>query len=423
VAESLETSVWVQHPLDRHGQEALEKCSITIAARRNPSVFVFRSLGTTIIVVFGSMLTALFMHPEEHSGDRAAVLYIAFLISLTNMATTDLGLGKVSSLLWYDLFNLLQLLLSLIAVAETMVVHLLFARNAAKLATHIDMVCRITLPALYVGETAGIFIVGVGGGRGLQTALGAALMVTFAVFLVPVTLVLVWRRATALQRHQEVCIASLKLIAPTDEAAYDAALERMFNAFDVDASGELDTDELRELFKALNPGIKRDDMSACVKVMSHHVDVATGTLSLPKFIDALVEGEEHLSTRLRQRGASEQEIFARTSRARLVSIEHKTSASAQTSAAADAASAGECLGAVTGTVSGTMRQAAASAQAALPGTLVGSLRMSAAKTCTRTPDYISATSASSSTDEANTQACSPAHGTSSIDISNSVEVL
>lgn len=45
-----------------------------------------------------------------------------------------------------------------------MVVHLLFARNHAKLATHIDLVCRLTLPALYIGETMGIFLVGVSNG-------------------------------------------------------------------------------------------------------------------------------------------------------------------------------------------------------------------------------------------------------------------
>ena len=125
---------------------------ITLHANRNPNVFIFRALATTIIVVFGSMVTALLMHPEEHSGDRAAVLYIAFLISLTNMATTELGLGKISELMWFDLFNLQQLVLSLVAVAETMVVHLLFAKNKPKLGTHVDQVCRVTLPSLYVLE-------------------------------------------------------------------------------------------------------------------------------------------------------------------------------------------------------------------------------------------------------------------------------
>jgi hypothetical protein len=136
----LSQTVRVAHPF-KEGVEQVDKCEITMIADRNPTVFIFRSLVTTIIVVFGSLLTAIFMHAEEHSGDRAAVLYIAFLISLTNMATTDLGLGKVSTLLWYDLFNLSQLVLSLIAVAETMVVHLLFKHNAANLATHIDSVC------------------------------------------------------------------------------------------------------------------------------------------------------------------------------------------------------------------------------------------------------------------------------------------
>mmetsp|Transcript_9115 Transcript_9115/g.23876 ORF Transcript_9115/g.23876 Transcript_9115/m.23876 type:complete len:1171 (+) Transcript_9115:57-3569(+) len=302
--QRLGESIKVAHPRDKRGREKLEYCVVTIHASREPTVFIFRSLITTIIVVFGSMMTALLMHPEQHSGDRAAVLYIAFLISLTNMATTDLGLGKVSELLWYDLFNLLQLVLSLVAVAETMVVHLLFARNQAKLATHIDVVCRYTLPTLYIAETAGIFLLGIARGRVGLTTLGLVVMIGFACALIPATLCLVWSRSTALSRHQAHCIRHLVHASPEDGHEYDAAVSSVFRAFDVDGSGELDMDELRDLFGALHPKIKRDDLRACLKRMAEFVDVATGTLSEPKFIDALIEGDQMLNERLQLRGES-----------------------------------------------------------------------------------------------------------------------
>jgi len=290
----LSETVRVAHPFE-NGVEQVHRCEVVMMANRNPTVFIFRALLTTIIIVFGSLLTAIFMHAEEHSGDRASVLYIAFLISLTNMATTNLGLGKVSSLLWYDLFNLSQLLLSLIAVAETMVVHLLFKHNAAKLATHIDSVCRQTLPALYIGVTAGIFIYGIGRGRELYTSVGFAIMGIFIITMIPATLFFVWVRQGRLGRWQAKCIKELKKANPADGKEYDTRVRQVFHAFDVDESGELDTDELRDLFVALHPKISRDDLSACIRCMSGYVDPSSGVLTEPKFLDALIEGERTLS--------------------------------------------------------------------------------------------------------------------------------
>ena len=123
---SLSDYVSVAHPDDRYGRQILSKCEVRITAKRNPIVFIFRALATNvswgtqthqtlgivpfltssrrgqIIAMFGSIMTALAMHPGEHVGDRAAVLFIAFLIALTNMATTDLGLGKITYLLWVE---------------------------------------------------------------------------------------------------------------------------------------------------------------------------------------------------------------------------------------------------------------------------------------------------------------------------------
>ena len=296
----LSETVRVAHPFE-NGVEKVHRCEVVMLANRNPTVFIFRALVTTIIVVFGSLLTAIFMHAEEHSGDRAAVLYIAFLISLTNMATTNLGLGKVSTLLWYDLFNLSQLLLSLIAVAETMVVHLLFKHNAAKLATHIDAVCRQTLPALYIGVTAGIFIYGFGRGRDLYTSVGFAIMGIFIITMIPATLFFVMVRQGRRGRWQAKCIKELKKADPADGTEYDKRVGQVFHAFDVDESGELDTDELRDLFIALHPKISRDDLSSCIRCMSAYVDPASGVLTEPKFLDALIEGERTLSQRIEER--------------------------------------------------------------------------------------------------------------------------
>jgi hypothetical protein len=182
-----------------------------------------------------------------------------------------------------------------------MVVHLLFKQNAGKLATHIDSVCRQTLPALYIGVTTGIFVYGMGRGRVLYTMVGYAIMGIFIITMIPATLFFVWARQGRLGRWQAKCIKELKKADPDDGEEYDKTVGQVFHAFDVDESGELDTDELRDLFVALHPKISRDDLSSCIRCMSTYVDPASGVLTEPKFLDALIEGERTLSQRIKER--------------------------------------------------------------------------------------------------------------------------
>eukprot|EP00966_Prymnesium_polylepis_P117727 2721589-Prymnesium_polylepis.1 len=46
-------------------------------------VYFTKGVLLTIAVVLGSLLTAGYLHPEEHIGDRCAVLFIAFLIPVS----------------------------------------------------------------------------------------------------------------------------------------------------------------------------------------------------------------------------------------------------------------------------------------------------------------------------------------------------
>ena len=80
-------------PSRRGPNAATEQCTIRLvaglcwnsSADRGPSaatgpmlaqVYLVKSMMTTILVVFGSLATALFMHPEDLVGDRFAVLFI-----------------------------------------------------------------------------------------------------------------------------------------------------------------------------------------------------------------------------------------------------------------------------------------------------------------------------------------------------------
>ena len=92
-------------------------CIVRIHIRRNPLVYLVKTMATSVLTVLGSLLTALAMPPDENMGDRTAVLFVAFLILVTNIQT-DIGLGDLSSLIWIDWFNAVQLVLVGVCVFE-----------------------------------------------------------------------------------------------------------------------------------------------------------------------------------------------------------------------------------------------------------------------------------------------------------------
>jgi len=83
----------------------------------------------------------MFLNPQEHTGDRAALLIVAFLIVITNLQA-DLGLGKLHYLIWYDYLNLLVSMLLCVTLIETMLVHQLCHGGHIDAALIIDRVSR-----------------------------------------------------------------------------------------------------------------------------------------------------------------------------------------------------------------------------------------------------------------------------------------
>jgi len=242
-----------------------------------------------VIVVLGSIITALFMHPDDHAGDREAVLFIAFLITVTNIQTTDTGLGKVTKLLWLDLFNLSQLVLSVIAIFQTVFVHAMSKRQYQEAAMHFDLVSQLTLPLLYVGVTAGMFMLA---NAQLQPRLftgGVALIAVACVFLIPGTFILAWMRATSFERHRRRCVQFLLRLDVEQSAETQKAIRDVFASFDVDKSGELDMEEVRDLLSFLKPNASAKDLRSSVKFMRGYADASSGALTVRDFSDALAE--------------------------------------------------------------------------------------------------------------------------------------
>jgi len=281
---TLDEAVEVRHMLDDDGQVMPDTCELTFHVRRNPTVFLFRSVATTIIVSFGSMICALLMHIEDNAGNRETVLFVAFLIALSNMQMTDIGLGKINELLWIDVFNLVQLALVTAAIMETVIVHYLFVTARQALSLHLDNVCHFTLPALYCGVTLGLFLM-----VDDNYVAGIVIIAVFSFVLIPVTIFLVWLRSTAFSRRRKRRVYELQHLTHDDGDKYDHAVRQVFESFDVDGSGELDMDECRELMKYMKPSMKRHEMLKAMEYMRRYADSSTGALTEADFSDALFD--------------------------------------------------------------------------------------------------------------------------------------
>ena len=74
----------------------------------------------------------------------------------------DLGLGKVTYLMWLDMFNLLQILCVVAGVLESVAVHYLLKTQHDRLAITLDRVLRIAIPGIvYPLLTIAGFVVGI----------------------------------------------------------------------------------------------------------------------------------------------------------------------------------------------------------------------------------------------------------------------
>jgi len=289
LAGSPKQAITLQHPVV-DGNIRYDMCDLQVIIKRNSISFLVKALFVTILTVFVSMVTAANLHPEDQMGDRFAVLFIAFLVLAVNFSL-DLGLGIVSQLMWVDVFNLVQLILVLVSVFEAVLVNHLYKKQCDRLATCVDKVMKWTLPyLLYPALTLGSLLESAEQNvlcpsselcgmsrndprfsqRGRIT--GRMTMQEFGIFVNTVgiflTVVLsagmIWRRLAAVSMEQKASIDHLielcRELAQTDVGAEDEsrsrfqmATERVFNAFDLDGSGEIDARELRAIMTQMYP--------------------------------------------------------------------------------------------------------------------------------------------------------------------------
>ena len=278
------------------GNTTIDKstCVVSVKIKRVWSVFFVKSMVITMLVAIGALL-ALYMHPGEMTGDRMAHLFVGILIFVVNLQT-DLGLGKLTNLMWIDVFNLVQITLLICAVVEGLVVHHYFATQRENFAIHLDHVFRFVFPFIvYPWVTSACIIWGAYHEDALVIFV---MMLTLGIPLLCLVMAgMIRRKSRARDRLIAKCITQCQKYTDND-AEYEPAMFRLFRAVDLDGSGELDSKELRELFRALYPKASRKSIAAAVHMTRPYCNAA-GDLDDDSFVDALNAVTDKMAPELR----------------------------------------------------------------------------------------------------------------------------
>ena len=314
----------------RNSDGESHRCELVVHLERNARVHVFKSIILSLLTVIGCLL-ANYMHPADHTGDRAAIVLVAGLILTANIQA-DLKLGRINYLIWQDGLNLLLLLVTLVALVQTMVVHRYWHHGAQRgFAITIDRVSivAITHPAsclhpvrhssalqrtshhihahpltcaqvstrallyyffpLLVG---GYMFTAIDSLRGL----GIFLLVLTPISTAGIIYGTIHWHERMRHTMEHRAVEALRASASNgDEQSREAALRGAFEIFDREENGGLNAQELRHLLKELYPKATQKQLNAAIKsVRSIHFD-NDSKLTFDGFLSAQTEIEEFIS--------------------------------------------------------------------------------------------------------------------------------
>jgi hypothetical protein len=277
-------AVSAYHPLDEAGNKQVDKCRVEIKIVRNPLEFIVKILCITVFVILFGGFTSLWMHPVDLLGDRIASLMTALLIVVVNMQT-DPGLGLVNYLTWNDYFNVAQILLLMLAVGQTLLVHVLLNKKHTVIAALFDRIFRMCLPfGVYIFMTPGFFmwainLYGDGARYGLICGGGGTFLVLVYGF---------FKIGRDLKNTIKDMVKTVNALhaANADDEDYEDLIWDLFSVFDADDSGDINMREARRLMQALYPQLQRDQMMLVMQELRNYVD-GNNCLERDDFVDAM----------------------------------------------------------------------------------------------------------------------------------------
>jgi len=229
-----------------HVRGDVSMCEVTLRVRRDGSIVFIKVVLPTILIVYLGLMVVL-LSAKEHSGDRAAILGVSILICMINLER-DHGLGKLMYSTWFDIFFIFQLGIQVLALIEGLVEHRLLCRGKEAEVLMLNKVWTLLmLFAIYPIGTLGILLYGYN--RMRMTGVIYALL--FGVLPILLFFFVFWfhRELEIGEQNRQRLTKELREVDQTTER-FMAVFCEAFKAFDLDSSGSLDPDEVREMFKA-----------------------------------------------------------------------------------------------------------------------------------------------------------------------------
>ena len=263
------------------------KCEVLFLVKRNGFVFIVKQLAISVLVVFSGLL-ALYLHVGDHTGDRTALILVAALICTTSFQT-DLKLGPVQYLIWFDYWNVAQLAILMPCLGVALYEHRCWMSDRAEWATTLNKATRWVIPfGYYPVMCAALFLWGMrhddppsAPTLESQILLGAG----FALFTILFCLQL--RREMGREKARRRRTANLLRSSDTTSPNYINVLREAFDAFDMDNSGDISMGELRELLEIIFPNENRLQLAEVMKEARKFSD-RSDNLDENSFIDAVL---------------------------------------------------------------------------------------------------------------------------------------
>ncbi|KAL3894370.1 MAG: hypothetical protein SGPRY_013829, partial [Prymnesium sp.] len=303
-------AITTSHPIVQ-GVEDKSQCELRMGVKRNSIVFLIKqvaplspdrfecgdlippcllpaccSVVTSIMVVYAG-LCAPFLDVADHTGDRVALILVSALIVVVSFQT-DFGLGKISYLMWFDYFNLMQMGVLALALLVSGLDHscsnpLPLDRTtggwpeAQRVALN-----KVGTPALMLGTyplaLCGVFIYGAG-----YTLLALAVLAVGGVALVVICVLSYRFLVQRTELEQDKLIHRLQRVG-VRSAEFMPTLQELFTTVDAEGNNSISIDSVR---KFMRPALKHCSAADYSFVMTKASSASSTEISFEALRDAI----------------------------------------------------------------------------------------------------------------------------------------
>jgi len=238
----------VQHVKIASGADDPTTCELKLYVQRNYQIFLVKQVTMSIIIVYLGLI-AMYMGAADHTGDRAALIGVSALIVMFNFQT-QLVIGTVTYLVWWDIFNLVAFMILFLSLVVSIYEHILIGTGEEERSLILNKVSRrAILLGVFPSSLVYLFISGLA-----QTWSDPRAIAIFTVcLLITIVLtVLAFKRLMAKGKGGRLDVVTrLRALGDFSDPQFGSCLQEAFSAFDLDNSGLLDIVEARDLFHVL----------------------------------------------------------------------------------------------------------------------------------------------------------------------------